>query len=278
MVFTVLQCADDGSLSVSSEMAERVRKYVDEVSTNHLVDTEDIVCPVGHDATAIHLNKAVWNARLRRPHARGFDPVLFTCDTCQLSYKLFEIVRASMHHAEARLGHPVPVRGRDAGELSFEQFEQFRMNAHPDFTAAGMAAVQALALNSNLHGALHVFGTILCVPCACHLSAMFHGCAVDPAHRDTCTKNKDNGECRFHHPQEPCERTSVSLHEVDGEQALRLVLQRNVLEVYMTSYNRWIMMAIPGNNNVRAVVDPSCTFYVTGTVLWIRTVSAASCP
>lgn len=129
-----------------------MRKYVDEVSTNHLVETEDIVCPEGHDAGSLHLNEAVWNSRLRRPHARGFDPVLFHCDSCEADYKLFEVVRASMRHAESRLGHPVPVRGQLDGDLSFEQFEQFRMNAQPEFNAAGLAAVQALALNSNLHG------------------------------------------------------------------------------------------------------------------------------
>lgn len=59
----------------------------------------------------------------------------------------------------------------------------------------------------------------------------------------------------------------MSLHEVNGEQALRLALERNLVEIYMTSYNVWIMMAVPGNNNVRAVVDPSCTFYVTGAVV-----------
>jgi len=79
-------------------------------------------------------------------------------------------------------------------------------------------------------------------------------------------KNRDGGDCRFNQPREPCDRTSVSLHEVNSEQALRLSLERNLVELYMTSYNVWIMMAIPGNNNVRAVVDPSCTFYVTGTV------------
>ena len=131
----VLQCAGDGTLSVSPETAERVRKYVDEVSTNHLVETDDIVCPAGHGAEHVHLNEAVWNARLRQPHSRGFDPVLFNCDSCGSSYKLFEVVRAVMRHAQERLGHPVPVRKHMEGDLSFEDFEQFRMNAEPEFNA-----------------------------------------------------------------------------------------------------------------------------------------------
>ena len=121
--------------SVSPETAERVRKYVDEVSTNHLVETDDIVCPAGHGAEHVHLNEAVWNARLRQPHSRGFDPVVFNCDSCGSSYKLFEVVRAAMRHAQERLGHPVPVRGHMEGDLSFEDFEQFRMNAEPEFNA-----------------------------------------------------------------------------------------------------------------------------------------------
>ena len=170
-----------------------------------------------------------------------------------------------MRHAGARLQHHIPMRGTDPGDFTFEQFEQFKMNAQPDFTPAGAAVVQALARDANFHGA-HPF--LMHTRCHSVLPARCsHPRCADPAHRDTCSKNRDGEDCRFNHPHEPCERTSVSLHEVNGEQALRLALERNLVEIYMTSYNVWIMMAVPGNNNVRAVVDPSCTFYVTGAVV-----------